>query len=256
MTADCLSTRTGAVLLDIEGTTTPISFVYDVLFPYARRRVRSFLTEHISSADVRSDIEGLSDQHAKDSSEGLDPPPLASGPLEDRLESLAAYVQWLIDRDRKVTPLKSLQGKIWEEGYLSGELKSEVFDDVPRALSLWNERGIQVCIYSSGSVLAQKLLFAHTSAGDLTPLIHDYFDTNVGGKRESESYRRITSSLGRPPSDIIFISDVTAELDAARAAGLRTLLCVRPGNHPQPEPLAHPVIHTFDDLFSGEDEKD
>jgi enolase-phosphatase E1 len=243
MTASFLEKHFGVVLLDIEGTTTPISFVYEVLFPYARRHASRYLAAHSSSPEGLADIEGLRDQHAKDLSEGRNPPPLEGDSLED-------YVYWLMDNDRKVTPLKSLQGKIWEEGYRTGDLKSQVFDDVPRAFSLWNERGKQVCIYSSGSVLAQRLLFAHTDKGDLTRFIHEYFDTNVGEKREDESYRRIAASLKREASEILFISDVTAELDAARSAGFQTVLCVRPGNHPQPEPHAHPAILTFDDLAS------
>jgi enolase-phosphatase E1 len=251
MKADPISKDFGAVLLDIEGTTTPISFVYDVLFPYARKHAKRYLEEHISSPDVQPDVEELRRQHAVDLSEGLGPPALAGHSPEARIESLAAYIHWLMDRDRKLTPLKSLQGRIWEEGYKRGELFGEVFDDVPRALSLWNDQGKRVCIYSSGSVLAQHLLFAHTTSGDLTRFIQDYFDTNVGGKRDGESYRRIAASLGRAASEIVFVSDVAAELDAARSAGLLTVLCARPGNAPQPEPVAHPVIETFDEFFSA-----
>jgi len=246
------NTDFGVVLLDIEGTTTPVSFVYDVLFPYARRHAKRYLEDHLSSPDVQSDLEGLRRQHAIDLSEGLGPPALAGDSPGDRIESLAAYIHWLMDRDRKLTPLKSLQGRIWQEGYEKGELLGQVFDDVPRAFSLWNDRGKRVCIYSSGSVLAQRLLFAHTTSGDLTGFISDYFDTNVGGKRDRESYRRIAASLGRAASEIVFVSDVTAELDAARSAGLLTVLCVRPGN-PQPTAAAaHPVVDTFDEFFSAD----
>jgi enolase-phosphatase E1 len=254
MAARAGDTYYSAVLLDIEGTTTPISFVYGVLFPYARRHAKRYLESHISSPDVRADIDGLLDQHAKDLSDGLGPPAIAGHPAEAGLESIVAYIHWLMDGDRKLTPLKSLQGKIWEEGYRAGELSSQVFDDVPRSFSLWNEQGKHVFIYSSGSVLAQKLLFAHTTAGDLTPFIHGYFDTRTGGKQDAESYRRIAESLEREASEIVFISDVAAELDSARSAGLQTALCVRPGNHPQPEPLTHTSIRAFDELFSAEHE--
>ena len=154
-----------------------------------------------------------------------------------------------MDQDRKSTPLKSLQGRIWEAGYYSGELQSQIFDDVPRALRRLREQQKEICIYSSGSVLAQKLLFAHTEAGDLTALIRDYFDTNVGAKRDAASYQRIAHSLARVPSEIVFISDVVAELDAARSAEFQTLLCERPGNHAQPV-SSHNAIQTFDELFS------
>jgi enolase-phosphatase E1 len=152
-----------------------------------------------------------------------------------------------MDRDRKVTPLKTLQGLIWEEGYGSGELKGEVFPDVAPNLMRWRVEGKTVCVYSSGSVLAQRLLFAHTEQGDLTEFIQDFFDTNIGHKSNPESYTKIAGALGRRPSEALFISDVTAELDAARAAGFQTLLCVRPGNQTQPSPSAHARVHTFDE---------
>jgi enolase-phosphatase E1 len=236
------------ILLDIEGTTTPIDFVYRTLFPYARAHVKSFFIENLSSEETQADIAGLRKEHREDTRQGLDPPSLQEQPEEARLESLAAYIHWLMDQDRKSTPLKSLQGKIWKAGYLSGELQSKVFDDVPRAFARWREQQIDICIYSSGSVLAQKLLFAHTEAGDLTTFIRDFFDTETGAKREAESYQRIASSLGRESSDITFISDSIAELDAAQSAGLRAFLCVRPGNHPQ-QGSSHRAVQTFDVIF-------
>lgn len=235
------------VLLDIEGTTTPIDFVYKTLFPYARARTEEFIARHRADEAVRAIVAELFDEHAKEESSDVPPLGRPSDSVEEQTESVAAYLRWLIDHDRKVTPLKTLQGLIWEEGYESGELKSEVFPDVAPNLMRWRREGKAVCIYSSGSVLAQKLLFAHTEQGDLTEFIQDFFDTNVGHKTEPESYTKIAEALGRRPSDVLFISDVTAELDAARAAGLQTLLCVRPGNHPQPSPSAHDTIHTFDE---------
>ncbi|HSB08912.1 MAG TPA: acireductone synthase [Blastocatellia bacterium] len=237
------------VLLDIEGTTTPIDFVYKVLFPYARAHVKGYLARHSDSPEVQKDFAALLALHAEDVTRGLEPP-LLEGPVESvSLDRVVGYLHWMMERDSKATPLKSIQGKVWEEGYNSGNLKSEVFEDVPRAFTRWREQGIRICIYSSGSVLAQKLLFASTQFGDLTPDISNYFDTNIGGKREAESYRRISSALDSAPAETMFVSDVTDELDAAASAGLDTRLCIRPGNHPQPKSDAKIVIHTFDDIL-------
>jgi enolase-phosphatase E1 len=234
-----ISTR--AILLDIEGTTTPISFVHDVLFSYARSHARDYLTKH--SNEVAEDLALLRQEHAQDVSKGEQPP-------IDNEESVAAYVNWLIDRDRKSTGLKSLQGKIWRQGYLEGTLKAQVFDDVAPAFELWHEAGLRISIFSSGSVLAQQLLFAHTDAGDLTKFISDYFDTNIGAKGDPESYRRIAQALNLPPTEILFISDVTAELVGAREAGMKTLLSIRPGNQPQPDATGFQTIQSFDDVTS------
>jgi enolase-phosphatase E1 len=154
----------------------------------------------------------------------------------------------LIAHDRKSTSLKSLQGKIWEEGYRSGQLYGQVFEDVPRALNRWQEQKRNVCIFSSGSVLAQRLLFAHTMVGDLTRYISHHFDTTTGPKSDERSYQTIAKTLQQLPRGIIFISDVTIKLDAAKSAGLQTLLCQRTGNRPQPLSM-HRVIHIFDEVF-------
>lgn len=219
------------ILLDIEGTTTPIAFVYDVLFPYARRHMAAYL----SHADLRD----LKSEHDEDIRRGQNPPPWSSGP--------EAYVFWLMDQDRKSTALKRIQGEIWLEGYKCGELRSEVFPDVPPALKRWHQDGIDVRIFSSGSVLAQRLLFSGTKEGDLTRFLNGYFDTTAGAKNEPESYTRIADAFGLPAPEILFISDVTRELDAARLAGMQTLLCLRPGNHSQP-PHDHRTISTFLDI--------
>jgi len=163
------------------------------------------------------------------------------------IRAVTVYVHWLMDRDRKSQALKSLQGKIWRRGYEDGSLRGRVFPDVPRALEEWRARAVDVYIFSSGSVLAQWLLFAHSEAGDLTPFIRGYFDTAVGPKTSSESYRLIARDTGVPPPQILFVSDVAAELDAAQSAGLRTLLCARPGNHPQPD-CDHPIVHNFEEI--------
>jgi enolase-phosphatase E1 len=237
------------ILLDIEGTTTPISFVYEILFPHARARLKDFLLRHRDDVQIRSIVADLLNERAGE--ENLTLPALrASKELdEEELEAVVSYCHRLMDEDRKVTALKTLQGKIWEEGYESGELKGEVFDDVAPNLRRWREQGKSVCIYSSGSVLAQRLLFAHTRHSDLTRLIDYFFDTTVGHKTEPESYAKIAGLLRRPAFEIMFISDVVAELDGAAMAGLRTLLCVRPGNHPQPSSHGYDVARTFNEIL-------
>lgn len=235
-----------AILLDIEGTTTPVAFVHQVLFPYARARVREYLEQHAADAGVVSDIAALRAEHL------AEPPRQAGLPAWDHgneLGSVEAYVYWLMDHDRKSTGLKSLQGKIWDEGYHSGELKgkAEVYDDVRPAFVRWRRNGIIIAIFSSGSVPAQRNLFANTTAGDLTPFLYDYFDTKTGPKRESQSYRLIASELHQDPRDVLFVSDVPAELDAAREAGLRTVLCVR-GPETRVEAAGHPRIRSFEEL--------
>jgi enolase-phosphatase E1 len=221
-----------AVLLDIEGTTTPIAFVHEVLFSYARTHAREFLESNFESDEVRSDISMLRQEHALELSG--DPSLLVNDSRASEIESIAGYVEWLIARDRKSTGLKSLQGKIWRQGYLQGSLKSQLYADVAPAFERWHRAGLSINIFSSGSVLAQQLLFAHTEAGDLTGFINKYFDTNVGKKSEAESYRRIARELNFQPTEIVFISDIAAELDAASQAGMKTLLAIRPGNEPQP----------------------
>jgi enolase-phosphatase E1 len=220
-----------AILLDIEGTTTPIAFVHDVLFSYARDHVREFLV----TAAAAEDIALLREEHEPD-----------APPLTDEIESIATYVEWLIKLDRKSTALKSLQGKVWRKGYQDGSLQSQVFADVAPAFERWRERGLRISIFSSGSVLAQQLLFAHTEVGDLTPFIDSYFDTNVGKKGEAESYRKIAEAMNLEPQEILFISDVVAELDAAHEAGMKTLLSIRPGNEAQEE--RYQSIRTFDSI--------
>jgi enolase-phosphatase E1 len=232
------------ILLDIEGTTTPIAFVYQVLFPYAKSHMAEFLRRHGPSPDVRADLDELMREHAKEVREHTHVPSLEGGTPE----SFVPYIDWLIDKDRKLAPLKSLEGKIWAEGYARGELHSEVYPDVPAALKRWQSQQKTIAIFSSGSVWAQKLLFAHTQAGDLTARISTYFDTNVGSKIDPESYQKIANSLKRVPGEIVFISDVVRELDAAHAADFHPLLCERSGNHPQPA-HAYRVVRNLDEVF-------
>src|SRR5687768_8679917 len=226
-----------AILLDIEGTTTPIAFVHEVLFSYARTHAKDFLTANFDSEEVQKDIALLREEHAEDVRNNRNPPPL----VED-------YVEWLIALDRKSTGLKSLQGKIWRKGYLEGSLKSQVYPDVAPAMKRWHEAGLSINIFSSGSMLAQQLLFAHTEAGDLTKFIDKYFDTNVGKKAEADSYRRIAAALSLPANEIVFISDVVSELGAANEAGMETLLSLRPGNPAQHSPERFKTIRNFDEI--------
>lgn len=227
---------TRAVLTDIEGTTTPLSFVLDVLFPYARRR----LDAACASGEPRfaEALRLLRQEHEEETLAGKGPPDFGNG---------APYAHWLMDRDRKSTGLKMLQGLLWEDGYRAGELRSEVWPDVADALRTWQEHGIRVRIFSSGSVLAQQLLFGHTDQGDLLPYLEGFHDTTTGPKGKPASYAAIAGSFGLPPGEILFLSDVTAELDAARAAGLKTGLLLRPGNKPA-EANGHPVYRTFAEL--------
>jgi len=217
-----------AILLDIEGTTTPIEFVHQVLFPYARARIHEYLEQ--------ADVALLRAEYAAEP-RSPDLPPWDP----------EAYVYWLMDRDRKSTALKALQGRIWEAGYKTGELKGkgEVYPDVRPALERWHAAGKTIAIFSSGSTQAQRNLFANTTAGDLSLFLSGYFDTTTGPKRNAQSYRQIAAMLRQEPRDILFVSDVVAELDAARDAGMRTALCVRGSDD---SPTDHPRIRSFAEL--------
>ena len=236
------------VVLDIEGTTTPIAFVYENLFSYSRTHVRDYLVRHFANKDVRADVELLRQEHAEDESKGKQPPPLAEPGAANEIDSLVGYFNWLVTLNSKAKGLKSLQGKIWHEGYVDGTLRSQMFPDVPRALARWRDAGLSINIFSSGSALAQQLLFTHTETGDLTPFINNYFDTSVGKKGEAESYRGIAASIGAQPHELLFVSDIVAELAAAREAGMKTVLAIRPGNQPQESADQYPSIHSFDQL--------
>ncbi|MFL6291956.1 MAG: acireductone synthase [Thermoanaerobaculia bacterium] len=229
-----MARETRAVLTDIEGTTTSISFVYDVLFPYAAARLDEYCSQPDPGPELAEALARLRREHAREP--GL--PPFGNG---------ADYARRLMAEDRKSTGLKLLQGVIWEEGYRMGELSSHVFPDVPPALAAWKSAGLRLRIFSSGSVHAQKLLFAHTEAGDLTPLFEGYHDTTTGPKREAASYAAIAQAYALPAGEILFLSDVREELDAAAGAGMRTGMLVRPGNRPA-EPGAHPVYRDFGEI--------
>lgn len=235
------------MLWDIEGTTTPVSFVYDVLFPYARARISAYLAEQWGTEGLRADLESFVVQAAAD---GV-PLPSVDAPDAERLAALQNYVHSLMDADRKVTGLKSVQGKIWRDGYADASadgLRGDVFEDVPKALERAQAAGVRVFIYSSGSVEAQKLLFGYSRFGDLTGALSGYFDTTTGPKREAESYKKIAAAISFAPSDILFLTDIVAEAEAAAAAGLQAAILKRPGNAPQP---AHnfPTLADFSSLL-------
>ena len=234
------------VLLDIEGTTCPVSFVAATLFPYAQEHLGNYLMRHGAEANVKqlvAEVEALwiADPHAeaqallkqvKDKGDPGQPPPVEP------------YLQWLIRNDRKVTALKNLQGWIWEEGYRSGELKGPLFEDVPEALQRWQQQGLVLAVYSSGSVAAQQLLYRHSSAGDLRPLFSHWFDTRTGAKQDPESYRQISDAMQTKPTNILFVSDILAELEAAESAGLKLLFSRRTGN-PQTDAGPYPSTETY-----------
>jgi enolase-phosphatase E1 len=236
-----------SILLDVEGTTTSISFVYDVLFPYAARNLESYVRQHSRDNAFRAIVADLYNEREADKARAIDVPEWSNDTERDEIASIVAYCRWLMSKDSKTSALKSLQGKIWQQGYVSGELKGQVFDDVPGALRRWREQGKRVYIYSSGSVLAQKLIFSHSNYGDLTPLIDGYFDTGVGTKHEASSYSRIVAEIHLQPEQVLFVSDALKELQAARAAGLETVCAIRPGNL-QVEEIGYESIHNFDEL--------
>jgi len=231
-----------AILLDIEGTTTPIDFVHKRLFPFAKAKIGEFVEANFD--EIQAEIEQLKIEYRKDFTEQVYGRDFRAGSPE----SVANYLKFLIEVDRKSTPLKSLQGKIWQSSYESGELESEMFEDVPRAFKRWKEQGKTIAIYSSGSVLAQKLIFKYSNFGDLSGFIEHYFDTNIGGKKETESYVKIAFALNHPPKRVAFVSDISAELDAAHTAGMQTFLSVRAGNSPAPNSRNSQTIHSFDEI--------
>lgn len=201
-----------AILTDIEGTTTSIAFVTDTLFPYARAALQAYVARH------EAELGPLLDE-VRAMEEVLD---------ADRAQVIEILERW-IDEDRKATPLKELQGRIWAHGYASGAFRSHVYPDAAEALRAWHAAGYRLHVYSSGSVTAQKLIFGHSDQGDLAPLFSGWFDTNVGPKRAATSYTRIAQSIGEAPEAVLFLSDHPAEIEAAREAGLRTLLVDRNG---------------------------
>jgi|SRR5690554_569673 len=209
------------ILTDIEGTTSAISFVHDVLFPYASKHLPDYIrATHHSTPAVAEQLALVAEQ---------------SGVDGKNLEELLEVLQTWIREDRKDGALKALQGMVWEQGYHSGEIKGHVYPDAADYLQRWHDRGLRLFVYSSGSVKAQKLIFGHSNAGDLTPFFSGHFDTSVGGKKEARSYHNILAELGVEPATVLFLSDVEAELEAAEQAGLQTAWLVRDGDLPTTE---------------------
>ena len=224
------------ILTDIEGTTSSISFVKDVLFPYARRELPRFVAAHGHEPEVRR---------------WLDQVALENGGLcQDAM--IVETLQGWIDQDRKHTALKALQGMVWEAGYRNADFTAHIYPDAAEALRRWHAAGHRLAVYSSGSVPAQKLFFGHSDAGDLTGLFSAWFDTEVGGKREAASYARIVGRLGVAAGEVLFLSDVVEELDAAREAGLGTVLVDRRQDYPQPRlgeaTHGHARVESFADI--------
>lgn len=233
-----LAADTAAILVDIEGTTTPISFVYDVLFPFAAARLEETCVRAADDPEIAAAVEQLREEHHAEESNGGAPPAFGNG---------ATYAHYLMELDRKSTGLKVLQGRIWLAGYSSGQLRGEVFDDVPPALRRWRALGLRLRVFSSGSVLAQQLLFSSTEHGDLTEHFEGFHDTTTGPKRAPESYAAIAGAFDLPPGSILFLSDTPAELEAAATAGLHTGLLARPGNPTEPE-SRHRTLRSFAEL--------
>jgi 2,3-diketo-5-methylthio-1-phosphopentane phosphatase len=242
-------------LLDVEGTIAPLTLTTGQLFPYARKHFAEFLEKNSTARSVQEDLLLLIEENlrevesgaprivvADEGASGFGAATIGGDALRERA---LAYLLWLMDRDRKSTALKSLQGKVWKAGFESGELKGMLFADVPGAIARWAARD-KVAIYSSGSVEAQKLLFGHTIFGDLRPLIAGYFDTRTGPKMESASYAAIAKAMEVAPGDAVFFSDVVKELDAAREAGMQTRLMVREGNAVIEDARGHGRIGSFD----------
>ncbi|GAB1595578.1 acireductone synthase [Lysobacter claricitrinus] len=225
-----------AILTDIEGTTSSISFVKDVLFPYARRALPGFVREHGNEPEVRRWLDAVAVEHG--------------GICSD--DTIVEVLQGWIDEDRKHTALKALQGMIWDAGYRSADFTAHLYPDAALALPEWHDAGFPLYVYSSGSVPAQRLFFGHSDAGDLTSLFSGWYDTEVGGKRDADSYRRIAENIGIAPGDIVFLSDVVEELDAARDAGMQTVLIDRRNDYPQPRTgdatRGHRRVETFADV--------
>jgi enolase-phosphatase E1 len=218
-----------AALLDIEGTVGSIAFVRDVLFPYARERMDTFVGKHCEDPSVRAVLDAAAREAGVD--------------VHDLPAILRALHAWS-DNDVKVTPLKELQGMIWEEGFTSGEIRADLYADAVEALQRFHHCGTRLFVYSSGSVAAQHLLFGHSVAGDLQPLFEGYFDTTTGPKKEAESYRRIAGQIGTAPENVVFFSDHPLELDAARKAGMQTVQLARPQDAVTASGT-HPVTNSF-----------
>lgn len=229
------------ILTDIEGTTTDIRFVHDVLFPYAREKLPEFVRAHQNAPEVKTQLTATAHEMAQEA-------PQETAQPEPDLEAVIAQLIAWIDADKKITPLKALQGLIWKAGYENGDFQGHVYADAVEYLKAWHAQEITLAIFSSGSVKAQKLLFAHTNAGDLTPLFQYYFDTTTGPKKSASAYEAIAQTLEKPANSILFLSDVIAELDAAAEAGFKTCLLVRDADTAPIETHNHAIASDFRDI--------
>jgi len=232
------------ILLDIEGTTSSVSFVYDKMFPFVRRELENYLRKYWTTPECRVACELIAADAGHASANAW----FADTDVSAQRILVRDEVHRLMDSDIKATGLKALQGHIWTAGFHAGELVAHVYDDVPPALRTWNDQGFDVRIYSSGSVAAQKLFFGHTVVGNLLDQFRGHYDTQIGAKREQASYEAITADFHVPAAQILFLSDVVAELDAAQAAGLRTGVALRPGNTAVEDGHGHPTIDSFADV--------
>ena len=239
------------ILLDIEGTTSSIQFVYDVMFPFARRELARYLKEQWDESNLLQACEALAADAGFDSFSQWQKELVAADetPSSAALQqAVVTHVCQLMDQDITSTGLKTLQGLIWKSGFQSGEMEAHVYPDVTPALQQWKQAGLDLRIYSSGSIAAQKLFFGHSVAGNLLELFSGHYDTTTGAKQETDSYQQIATNFNLPASQILFLSDVTAELDAAAEAGLQTGLCQRPGNPPSEDTGQHPRITSIDQV--------
>lgn len=239
------------VLVDIEGTTTSISFVKETLFPYVRQNLKNYIESKWEDEEFKQDYEKLKEQAKKDEKDQLDGFVTITGDKpEEEKESLLKNVLWQMDNDRKTGALKQLQGHMWREAYKTGAVKAHVYEDVPKALESWKNDGRKIYVYSSGSVEAQKLLFGHSVHGDLLKYFSGFFDTEVGAKQESDSYKNILSKIDDKPSNVVFLTDVVKEAAAAKEAGLSTVIVVREGNAAlnDEEKVTYTTIKSFLDL--------
>lgn len=234
-------TQVRGILLDIEGTTSSISFVYDEMFPFVRKNLTAFLDKNWNESEVQSCLPLLANDVGVDVESWLS----AESSVEDQKSKVAQAVIELMDGDVKATGLKQLQGLIWKDGFHSGQLVSHLFEDVAPAIKAWNEAGIDVRIYSSGSISAQKLFFGHSVAGNLLDQLKGHYDTTTGPKQERESYQKIAEDFSVEPEEILFVSDVVEELIAASQAGMQATLSLRPGNKPQGDSHRFPTIRSF-----------
>lgn len=219
-----------SILTDLEGTTTDIRFVHNVLFPYAREHLASYVTSQWNNPEVASIVKQVRDE--------------IDDPQADQAAIITVLTRW-IDQDKKITPLKALQGLMWADGYANGDFTGHLYKDAYEHLSAWKKAGLSLNVFSSGSVNAQKLLFKYSDYGDLTGLFDGFYDTNFGHKREQSAYESIAKAMGTPAGSILFLSDIQEELDAAKAAGMHTCLLERDDKIDSPR---HKVVQSFDQI--------